>query len=72
MLEVLRSNVVLVKFTKKDGTERTMTCTLMSHYVPFIAPDPLVEKKAIVVWDLNKVQVRSFLPDEVNSFEVHG
>lgn len=31
---MLRDSVVTVTFTKVDGSERVMKCTLMSEYVP--------------------------------------
>ena len=40
LLELLRNNLVTVTFTKVDGTERTMTCTLLGEYVPNARPVP--------------------------------
>lgn len=39
---VLKSNVVTVTFTKKDGTDRVMKCTLNPDILP---PATLVENK---------------------------
>lgn len=39
---VLKSNVVTVTFTKKDGTERVMNCTLNPEVLP---PAPVTEGK---------------------------
>ena len=73
MLEVLKSNVVVVRFTKQDQTERTMTCTLDPQYLPgHDATTDDATRRSLVVWDLNKGDWRSFIVDEVNSFEVHG
>jgi hypothetical protein len=32
--EIIQNGVVTVVFTKKDGTERTMKCTLLPEYLP--------------------------------------
>jgi hypothetical protein len=68
-----------VTFTKKDGTERTMNCTLSPILVPSVKQDELVEdhKKGIkrhnpdvrTVWDLEKKGWRSFRYDSINKYE---
>ena len=66
-----------VTFTKKDGTIRTMLCTLKEKYLP---PHPAIEEtyslsKAlsasnhiVTVWDLEKKDWRSFKYDSVLEF----
>ena len=34
IIELLRTNIVTVKFEKVNGEERTMRCTLLSEHVP--------------------------------------
>ena len=34
LVDLLKNNVVTVTFTKVDGTDRTMKCTLLGEYVP--------------------------------------
>ena len=71
--EALQLGVVDVKFKKKDGTERKMSCTLQDGVVPKATKeDPLSQKKirqisdeVLPVWDLEKEAWRSFRKDSV-------
>lgn len=62
---VLKSNVVTVTFTKKDGTERVMNCTLNPELLP---PAPITEdrterkqnKDTMAVYDTEAKGWRSF------------
>jgi hypothetical protein len=71
ILEDLRSNVCEVTFTKANGSERTMICTLIPDFLPFedtdrqdfiksTQPDDLV-----TVWDIETDAWRSFKPSKV-------
>lgn len=75
--ELLKTSVVNVTFTKVDGTERQMVCTLAEEFLP--------EKKAttievenvktksdniFTVYDLEKEAWRSFRLDSVISYFV--
>jgi len=72
--DLLKRKIVNVKFKKKDGSERTMKCTLLSDLVP------VYEKKtertrpenegALAVWDLEKEAFRSFKIDSVIDYQV--
>jgi hypothetical protein len=72
--DLLKRKIVNVKFKKKDGTERTMKCTLLSDLVP------VYEKKTertkpenegtLAVWDLEKEAFRSFKIDSVIDYQV--
>lgn len=73
--KVLVEGNALVNFTKKDGTEREMLCTLInipSEKLPK-AKDPEDEvqysKEAIRVFDVEKQEWRSFRLDAVNSIK---
>lgn len=73
LIELLRTNIVKVTFTKVDGTQRVMNCTLMSEYVPN-APTSSgqvllqeSESKAVSVWDTDANAWRSFRIDSVKS-----
>jgi hypothetical protein len=70
---------VLVEFTKADGTERKMLCTLAENLIPAITP--VKEKPEIIsegatdviptackVWDIEKQAWRSFRWDSVKTF----
>jgi hypothetical protein len=74
----LKNNICVVVFTKKDGTERSMRCTLQEGVIPEATKeDPLSQKKirslneeVIPVWDTEKNGWRSFRVDSVKSFSV--
>ena len=74
----LKNNVCVVVFEKKDGTERSMKCTLQEGVIPEATKeDPLSQKKirslneeVIPVWDTEKNGWRSFRIDSVKSFSV--
>lgn len=66
--DILKLNPVTVTFTKKDGTERVMKCTLQPELLPIVETKPLAEgvepKKesttSLRVFDLEKNEWRSF------------
>lgn len=64
---LLRSEIVNIEFTKRDGTLRKMRCSLQDKYLP--ATDKRDERQisntAISVWDLDKDSFRSFRFDSV-------
>lgn len=78
LINVLKENVAIVNFTKKDGTERAMKCTLKEDIIPKATKeDPLSQKKiralneeVLPVWDCDKEGWRSFRIDSVKSFNV--
>lgn len=74
---ILHNNICVVTFTKRDGSERVMRCTLKTEHLPVL---PVVEsttaktprKKSdttISVWDLDKSAWRSFTLDSVKSIK---
>jgi len=76
--ETLRNNVKVVTFTKADGTERVMKCTLMPEHLPeqVSVPEPGVEHavrkqndNVCSVWDIEKEGWRSFRVDSVKMVE---
>jgi len=74
MVYVLKESVATVTFTKKDGTERVMKCTLQTEYLPLQKPKPegFVAKKpndaVVAVFDTEAKGFRSFRIDSVLSF----
>lgn len=58
-----------VTFTKKDGTERTMKCTLQEgHYVPHERTTDNAKEEnleVLPVWDIEKSAWRSFRLDTI-------
>lgn len=69
----LQKGVVGVTFTKKDGTERTMMCTLDADVIPNdFAPKDEDSKRAkndevLAVFDVEKEGWRSFRWDSVKA-----
>ena len=68
IVEMLKSNVCKVEFTKVNGDKRLMTCTLQESFLPPAKKDdPLTQKKVreinpevVSVWDTNAKGWRSF------------
>ena len=72
LLGLLESSVVEIVFTKKDGTERTMHCTLQEDYLPELQTESLsdkdkLKKDAIAVFDVEVENWRSFRWDSIKS-----
>ena len=73
LTELLRTGIVEVKFTKVDGTERVMRCTLQPQYLP-----ESIEKEGVKVrnpdvqsvWDIDNAGWRSFRFDSVSGFKL--
>jgi len=73
IIQELEEGVVSIKFTKNDGSIRTMSATLNSEYVTFAESDDLattVKKSAQPVWDTEASAWRSFRWDSLQ--EVNG
>ena len=62
-----------VTFTKKNGEERTMLCTLMSEFLPETKEtekkDQKVNEEVLAVWDLDKDAWRSFRLDSISNVQ---
>ena len=74
--ESLQSNEVGVTFTKRDGSERRMQCTLSAARIPSeqlpqgtgdTSSSETVSKEAIRVFDLEKQAWRSFRYDSIKA-----
>ena len=69
LLGLLRDSEVTVKFTKKDGSERKMLCTLAENKIPSEKLPKNSGKtksdEALAVFDLEKQSWRSFRFDSV-------
>jgi hypothetical protein len=76
---LLRESTLTVCFNKKDGTVRTMQCTLNPDILPVVdkqeGDEVKKEKKqndeSIAVWDLEKNTWRSFRFDSVVSYSTN-
>lgn len=71
---ILRTNRCLISFTKKDGEQREMECTLDPALVPVFEKKTTRVKKenteVLAVWDLNKKEFRSFRINLLNSYKI--
>lgn len=78
LLELLRKEVVEVTFTKLNGDERVMPCTLIESYLPPATKTiPLTQKKireisdkVVSVWAVESNGFRSFRYDRVKKVSV--
>ena len=66
----LRESIKTITFTKVDGTERVMKCTLMDKHLPeqTDVEEHISRKKnddVCVVWDIEKEGWRSFRIDSI-------
>lgn len=73
LLVLLRERPVSITFLKKDGTERSMLCTLSESEIPKEKMPKGVERnkseEALPVFDLDKQEWRSFRWDSVKTIE---
>ena len=77
LIDMLRHNVVSVTFTKVNGEERVMRCTLQASYIPN-APthngDLVVESKNssnnVSAWDIEANGWRSFRVASVKNVSI--
>lgn len=77
MKDMLRESIAEVIFTKKDGTERVMRCTLNPEYLPAIQKEASevseVRQKSntsLSVFDVEAQAWRSFRFDSVKEFSI--
>lgn len=72
--QLVENGVVTVIFTKADGSERTMNCTLLSEYLPAAkSPQLLTEDThpdTLSVWDVDANGWRAFKISNVKSVTV--
>lgn len=80
--QILSNTVSTVVFTKVDGTEREMKCTLLPEYLP---QKPVVEGQQLLteslpraespdtlaVWDVDAKGWRSFRLDSIKAVNTH-
>lgn len=75
VLQKLRTNQVAVKFTKADGTERRMLCTLVESKIPSEklpktqSTEGSTTGSAVRVFDVEKSEWRSFRWDSLIGVE---
>jgi hypothetical protein len=73
---IFKTNRCLVSFTKKNGEEREMECTLNPELMPKVQENSLPKRtkkennEVLAVWDLNKKEFRSFRLSLLKSYKV--
>ena len=70
---ILKTDIANVTFTKADGTERVMKCTLVDEYIPNTderTSTRAVNESVLPVWDIDKNAWRSFRIDSVKAIQV--
>ena len=74
MQDLLKGNIYNVTFTKINGVQRIMRCTLMQSLLPAPAPDTTKARKAcddvVACFDLDADGWRSFRLDAVIGYEI--
>lgn len=72
--DLLKNNIVEVIFTKANGSERTMFCTLIDEFLPSkgeeIVTQGSEDSNIITCWDLEYNGWRSFKLSSIKSIEV--
>ena len=75
--ETLKQRIVTVVFTKNDGSERTMNCTLQESFFPVVEQktEPtkiknVVNPDVLSVWDVDAAGWRSFRIDSILSTNI--
>jgi hypothetical protein len=74
---LLKNGVITVEFTKVDGTNRVMKCTLNSAYLPEVTQGlghimSEADSARFVVWDVEIQDWRAFRVENVKSVKVNG
>ena len=80
LVEGLKNNLMKVVFTKVNGDERIMNCTLHESILPepttmmkpysFTKYDKKSNQDTISVWDIDKGGWRSFRVDSIKEYKV--
>jgi len=68
---ILEQSVVEVTFTKKDGTERVMNCTLLEDYLPeTTGAGRSAGSDSLAVYDVDSDGWRSFRWDSIKAVKL--
>ncbi len=81
-VKMLRDHICVVTFTKRDGTERVMRCTLKSDHLPENSstessqevltqhkPVRKISTNMVSVWDMDKNAWRGFLLETIKNIK---
>ena len=75
LLDALHNGICVITFTKKNGEERVMSCTLSEEFLPEqIDLEEAIQKKkpnpeVLAVWDTDAGGWRSFRWDSLKDFK---
>ncbi len=70
LIKNLQKRAMRITFTKVNGEERIMDCSLQEHIVPETSESNRKQNKEILpVFDINKGEWRSFRLDSVTNIE---
>lgn len=73
LVEMLRSNVYNIVFTKTDGSERKAKATLLDEYLPeFKNSGKMPNPDIVSFWDLDLGEWRSFRVENLVNIELGG
>jgi hypothetical protein len=71
--DLLKKNIVIVNFTKTDGSKRTMKCTLkedvVKPHVKKTEKSKTPNENILSVWDVEKDAFRSFRVDSIIDYQ---
>jgi hypothetical protein len=71
LIKNLQMKAMRITFTKVNGDERIMDCSLQESLVPPTNPDNRKENEEVLpVFDINKGEWRSFRMDSITKIEV--
>ncbi len=71
LVNLLQTTVATITFTKVDGTERVMKCTLIPDFLPALKGSNNARNQSVLpVWDVEKEAWRSFKLESVKRVEV--
>jgi hypothetical protein len=75
--KLLKQHIVKINFTKADGSDRTMICSLKKDLLPENKNEEATPKQTkkenpntLAVWDIEKDAFRSFRLDALKSYDV--
>ena len=71
LIKNLQKKAMRITFTKVNGDERIMDCTLQEHILPPTDSNNRKENEEVLpVWDINLGKWRSFRLDSVTNIEI--
>ena len=71
LIKNLQKKTMRITFTKVNGEERVMDCTLQEHFIPQTEESNRKKNEEVLpVFDINKGEWRSFRLDSVTNIEI--